>query len=124
MEKFVIASKNAGEVEAIVTDENPETAKKVLAAMPFKGKANFWGEEIYFEIAVETSLENGKEFVNVGDVAYWPEGRCLCIFFGKTLSSVDERPKAYSPVNVFARVKRADIFKNVKEGEEIVVRRH
>ncbi|MEM4160384.1 MAG: cyclophilin-like fold protein [Thermoplasmata archaeon] len=123
MPKFVIESRSTGAVEAETTGENPETASRVLAAMPFSGRASFWGEEIYFEIPVEMETENGREFVEVGDIAYWPEGRCLCIFFGRTLSSVDERPKAYSPVNVFAKVKNAEVFRKVKNGEEIFVRR-
>lgn len=123
MTKFVIESRSIGTIEAETTTENPETAAKVLGAMPFSGRARFWGEEIYFEIPVEVGIENGREIVDVGDIAYWPEGKCLCIFFGRTLSSVDERPKAYSPVNVFARVEKPEVFKKVKNGEEIFVRR-
>lgn len=122
MAKFVIEC-NAGSVIANTTAENPKTAARILEAMPFSGRANFWGEEIYFEIPVEMEEENGKVYVEVGDVAYWPEGRCLCIFFGKTLSSEDERPKAYSPVNVFAKVENVEVFKKVKNGEKLVVRK-
>ncbi|MGB9636415.1 MAG: cyclophilin-like family protein [Thermoplasmata archaeon] len=121
MSKFWFESKSTGKVEAETTGENPETAEKVLGAMPFRGRANFWGEEIYFEIPVVMELEKGRKVVEVGAVAYWPEGKCLCIFFGKTLSSVDEKPMAYSPVNVFARVKHPELFKKVKNGEEIIV---
>ncbi|MEM3395765.1 MAG: cyclophilin-like fold protein [Thermoplasmata archaeon] len=123
MAKFVIETRSTGCVEAETTGENPNTASKILAAIPFKGKASFWGDEIYFEIPVEANLESGRVYVEVGDIAYWPEGKCLCIFFGKTLSSEDERPKAYSPVNVFAKIQKPEIFKKVKNGEEIVVRR-
>lgn len=123
MVKFVIETKSTGIVEAETTEENPETATKILDAMPFRGKASFWGDEIYFEIPVDVNIENGRVYVDVGSVAYWPEGKCLCIFYGKTLSSVDDRPKAYSPVNVFAKVEQPKIFKKVKNGEEIIVRK-
>lgn len=123
MTKFVIETESAGSVVAETTGENPKTEAKVLEAMPFSGRANFWGEEIYFEIPVEIEKENSKVYVDVGAVAYWPEGRCLCIFFGKTLSSDDQRPKAYSPVNVFAKVEKAAVFKKVKNGEKLVVRK-
>ncbi|MCX8173872.1 MAG: cyclophilin-like fold protein [Thermoplasmata archaeon] len=123
MPKFVIESRSTGIVEAETTVENPVTAEKIISAMPFSGKASFWGDEIYFEIPVEATIENGRVYVEKGAIAYWPEGKCLCIFFGKTLSSTDDRPKAYSPVNVFARVQNPEVFKKVKNGEELVVRK-
>lgn len=36
-------------------------------------RANLWGEEIYFAIPVSLELEEGQEFVNIGDLSYWPQ---------------------------------------------------
>ena len=37
--------------------------------------------------------------MEVGELAIWPDGNALCIFFGPTPASTDEKPKAISPVN-------------------------
>jgi hypothetical protein len=67
--------------------------------------ANVWGDEIYFEIPVRADQEpDAHEQVGVGELGYWPVGRAFCIFFGPTPVSTDERPRAYSPVNIVGRV--------------------
>ncbi len=67
-------------------------------------------------------LEDGEEVLEIGDVAYWPPGRSICIFFGPTPSSKGSEIRAYSPVSVFGTVVGdARIFKAVKEGEKIRV---
>jgi len=89
----------ATEVEATATSE------KILATLPIEGRANIWGEEIYFEVPVDADLEdNAVEEVEVGTVAYWPTGRALCIFFGPTPVSTGNQPRAYSPVNVIGKI--------------------
>ena len=35
----------------------------------------------------------------VGELAYWPPGNALCIFFGPTPASAGEEPRAASAVN-------------------------
>ena len=44
--------------------------------------------EIYFPIPVEAEAENAATLVEEGDLAYWPEGRCFCIFFSLTPASL------------------------------------
>ncbi|MFP4558880.1 MAG: cyclophilin-like fold protein, partial [Archaeoglobaceae archaeon] len=65
-------------------DIAPQTVKAVLSNLPVEGEANTWGDEIYFkaDIGVEVQ-ENSHEVVEMGDVAYWIDGKALCIFFGK-----------------------------------------
>ena len=118
-----IKSKNIGEVLIqLLEDKNPKTASAIYNALPFKSKANVWGEEIYFPIPVKVDLENSQVVVNVGDVAYWPPENCMCIFFGKTPASIGDEIRAYSPVNVFGQVLgNPKVFSKVKPGEEIFV---
>ena len=53
-------------------------------------------------------------------MAYWSPGKAICIFFGPTPVSSDDKPRAYSPVNVFAKVEGdPNIFKKIKDGEKI-----
>jgi len=81
------------------------TAQQIWDALPITGAANVWGDEIYFEIPVMAQqAPDARAEVEVGELGYWPVGRAFCIFFGPTPVSTDDRPRAYSPVNVIGRV--------------------
>ena len=102
--------------------DDSKTADTIWKAVPIKGTANLWGDEIYFEIPVDLELENGKEIVSAGDLGYWPSGSCFCIFFGPTPMSKGSEIRPASAVNVFGKViGDAKIFKQVKEGNSIVI---
>jgi uncharacterized protein len=75
-----------------------DTANAIWLALPIDAYANVWGKEIYFEIPVEMGLEKGKTRMELGEVAYWPQGKALCFFFGPTPASGDDVPVAISPV--------------------------
>jgi len=110
---------------AIDLDQNPETAKALLSSLPFESEAHLWGEEVYFSLPFSVPLENPKEVVDLGDVAYWPEEPSLCLFFGPTLSSPSpDVIKPYSPVNVVGKiVGDPKVLKKVREGEKVRVER-
>jgi hypothetical protein len=81
------------------------TARRIWEALPIEGRASTWGDEIYFEIPVVAGQEpDARAEVEVGELGYWPVGHAFCVFFGPTPASVDERPRAYSPVNILGRV--------------------
>ena len=65
---------------------------------------------------------DAREDVDVGELGYWPSGPAFCIFFGPTPVSTDDRPRAYSPVNVFGRtLDDASVLKNVPGGAAVNV---
>ena len=99
------------------------TAKAIAAALPLKGNANVWGDEIYFDIPVAIPLEkHAVEEVEVGTLAYWPTGKAFCIFFGRTPVSTSDKPRAYSPVNVFGRITgKTEALKRVAQGAPISI---
>ena len=101
------------------------TAAKIFEALPFEGTVNTWGNEIYFTIPVATQQEpDARAEVEIGELAFWPMGKAFCIFFGPTPVSRDEKPRAYSPVNVFGRVLGdATAFKGIANGARIRVNR-
>ena len=123
--KIRIVTEVTGEVEAEITRElNPGTAEAIIKALPIEGRANRWGDEIYFRIPVKVGEENSQVVVNIGDIAYWPPGEALCIFFGPTPVSKANEPRAYSPVNVIGKLTDdPSVFKKVKDGEKIRVTR-
>ena len=105
-------------------NESP-TARQIWDALPVEGAAHTWGEEIYFEIPVWAEQEaDARAEVEVGELGYWPMGHAFCIFFGPTPASSDERPQAYSPVNVLGRVQGdATLFRSVREGDQVRIAR-
>jgi len=101
---------------------NSETAKKVWEALPIKGSANTWGDEIYFSIPVKVGLKNAKAVVLEGDLGYWPPGNAFCIFFGSTPASEGEEIRPASPVNVFGKIiGDPKVFKKVRSGAKIII---
>jgi len=101
------------------------TAQGIWKKLPLEGRANAWGDEIYFEVPVVMDQEpDARAEVEVGELGYWPVGRAFCIFFGPTPVSTDERPRAYSPVNVIGRVQGdATLFKLVRDGDLVRIDR-
>ena len=101
---------------------NSSTAKKVYAALPLYSSINRWGDEIYFEIPVESEIENGVEILDIGSLAYWPPGNAFCIFFGLTPASTDEKPRAAGPVNLIGNIKDKNdliILKSLSNSQSI-----
>lgn len=95
----------AGKVSLEAELNDSPTAQQIWDALPMTGSAHTWGDEIYFEIPVTVRQSpDARAEVEVGELGYWPVGRAFCIFFGPTPVSTDERPRAYSPVNIIGRV--------------------
>ena len=122
MNKIVIS---AGSVRVEAELNEGPTAQKIWEALPITGWANIWGDEVYFEIPVRAGQEpDARAQVEVGELGYWPVGHAFCIFYGPTPVSVDERPRAYSPVNILGRVAGdATRFRAVRDGEQVRISR-
>ena len=122
MNKIVIVAGSL-RVEAELNDG--PTARQIWAALPIEGSASTWGDEIYFEIPVVAGQEpDARAGVEVGELGYWPVGHAFCIFFGPTPVSTDDRPRAYSPVNILGRVLGdATVFRAVKSGTAVQIER-
>jgi hypothetical protein len=111
-----------GDIEATVQLNESQTARKILECLPIEGRVNLWGEEIYFIIPVKCPPEAPKGVVEIGDIAYWPEGSGFCIFFGKTPVSTEDKIIPASPVNVIGKIiGDARIFKKAKTGTKITI---
>jgi len=100
------------------------TAAEVWEALPITGSINLWGDEIYFSIPVEAGLEDARETVSLGDIAYWSQGKAMCIFLGKTPISEGDEIRPASPVNVIGGIKEVKaLLGKVRQDDEIIIGR-
>lgn len=114
----------AGGVSAAAELNDSTTATAIWDALPLEAKAETWGDEIYFGIAVRAEADRAKEVVALGDLGYWPPGSAFCIFFGPTPASRGDEIRPASPVNVVGRVSGdATVFKKVRGGTRVTIER-
>lgn len=113
----------ANDIEVKAELKDTKTAREIYKSLPLISKVNTWGEEIYFSIPVEVNLEkNARDVLKIGDVCYWPNGRAIAIFFGKTPASYNNEPRAADLVNVFGRIlDNIEELNKIKDGDEIKI---
>ena len=88
---------------------SPDTVNEFLKNLPINIGIHLWGEEIYTdETRINMKLENSKPLVELNDVAYWPTGKALCLFYGPTPIGNKGEIKPYSPVNIIGKIKNPD----------------
>ena len=74
-------------------------ARRVAGALPLAVTMSRWGDEYYGSAGLDIPEDSSaREIMAVGEIAWWPPGKALCIFFGPTPASTDERPRAASGV--------------------------
>ena len=98
---------------------SPKTCKELVKTLPFKVGLNIWGEEIYSDSTpINVDLENAKPLVELNDVAYWPTGKAICLFFGPTPIGGKNEIKPYSPVNIIGKILKPDksIINEIHDG--------
>ena len=101
---------------------NSKTASLIWDSLPQESSVNTWGDEIYFNIPINTGLENGVDIVEIGDLGYWPDGPSFCIFFGPTPISKPGKIRPASKVNLIGKIiGEAKVFKKAKAGQTIIV---
>ena len=101
------------------------TAQAVLAALPYQARVMTWGEEVYFDVPVQVAREtDARAVVTPGEVAYWPDGPCIALGFGRTPISQGDECRLASPCNIFGKLLGdAKTLAKVKAGTRVTVKR-
>ena len=105
-------------------DTSPKTVRSFLDNLPFTVDLNVWGDEIYTSSSpINIPEENAKSPVSLNDVAYWPTGKAICLFYGPTPISKKDEITPASPVNVIGKIIDSDkSVLNSAEGKEATFR--
>lgn len=99
-------------------------AEALWTALPIEGRAQTWGDEIYFRIPVDEpdDADEGEETVALGSIGYWPPGKALCFFFGRTPMSVGDEIRPASAVHVMGMIEGdSTVLKRISSGAAVSV---
>jgi hypothetical protein len=101
------------------------TSRAIAAALPISSSTLTWGEEVYFEVPVKVAVEkDARAVVTPGEIAYWPQGHCIALGYGRTPISQGSETRLASPCNIFARaIGDVKTLANVKAGTPVKVTR-
>ena len=112
---FAVVNFLVGDIEVRSEWNDSETSRRIREVLPLEAAGNYWGQELYFEIPVDAGQErDARDVVEPGTVAYWPAGRCLCIFWGPTPASHGNECRAASDVNVVGRVLNPEVLPTLR----------
>mgnify|MGYP000486437112 FL=1 len=111
--------------DIIIKLRSTPTANAIKSILPCKSIIQTWGEEIYFEIPTQKdlSLDNtAKDVINLGEIAYWIEGKCIAIGYGRTPISHNNEIRLAAKTNIWGDAKlNIKKLKNVKDGDEVII---
>jgi uncharacterized protein len=105
---------------------SPKTFQAIIENLPVEINITKWGDELYTESTqISANEENAKREVDYLDVAYWPEGNALCLFYGPTPISKDGQILAYSPVNIVGRInlqgyEKDELLQEIKDNTKVI----
>lgn len=89
-----------GDLELKAEFNDSPSSEKLKALLPLEFSMSRWGDEFYGDCGIKAELsQDARDVMEVGELAVWPTGRALCIFFGPTPASQGYEPRAVSPVN-------------------------
>jgi len=104
MAKKIILRAQAVVLRAELNDS--ESSRALAALLPLELTVNRWGDEYYGDCGLSLpEAADARENMEVGELAYWPPGKALCVFFGPTPASRrGGQPRAASAANPVGRV--------------------
>jgi len=104
-----------GELKLSAELNDSPSAEKIKLLLPLEFSMSRWGDEYYGNCGIDAELsQDARDVMEVGELAVWPAGNALCIFFGPTPVSKGNEPRAISPVNPVGKlIGNSAVLKNL-----------
>jgi hypothetical protein len=104
-----------GELKLSAELKDSPSAEKIKLLLPLEFSMSRWGDEYYGNCGIDAELsQDARDVMEVGELAVWPAGNALCIFFGPTPVSKGNEPRAISPVNPVGKlIDNSAVLKNL-----------
>ncbi|MBE0585281.1 MAG: hypothetical protein IH612_16170 [Desulfofustis sp.] len=111
----------AGTITATLRDT--PTARRLLKALPVSGRANIWGDEVYFSLPFSADPEpDAATVVDKGAVCFWLDGDALALLFGPTPVSQGDECRLISAANIVGMMEGdLSVLRSVRSGDRIAV---
>ena len=109
-----IGGDTAGDIVIVQIDQyefelelnNSKAAKTLRNALPVQIEMVRWGDQFNGRSPVWIEPDIGAQTaMEIGDIAFWAPGGCICVFFGRTPHNPGLTPKLSSPGLVLGKLK-------------------
>ena len=100
-----------GELRTVLA---PKTVGRIISLLPINSRLHLWNQEAYFGVGARIGPEKAVMQCKSGDLAYWPQGDAVCLFFK------DMTP--FSKVNPIGRISTTaleGVFERIRTGTMI-----
>lgn len=121
MSKKIIINVDSKTLEATLNET--KTSDLFYSKLPLTLTMDRWGGEYYGDCGIDgVNSDKTKVEMEPGELAIWPQGMALCIFFDKTPASVDDKPRAISPVFPIGKIEGdLSFLKNMGHSIEVLI---
>ena len=92
------------DISIIVNIKKTYTSEKIWEMLPYTSINKKWGNENFFSFNINCPLEcDAKSVIELGDIVFWPEGKCIAIGYGPTPISKGEEIRLISKCNIWGK---------------------
>ena len=118
-----VISISIGPVVIEIEPLDTPTATEITRHIPFTSTAQTWGEEVYFSAPARVLKEtDARDVVEPGEIAYWTEGNCIAIGYGRTPVSRGNETRLATTTNIWGTaLTDVKTLSMVKAGDEVSV---
>ncbi|MBD3425791.1 MAG: hypothetical protein GF409_01010 [Candidatus Omnitrophica bacterium] len=119
----ILVESDKGRIELEAELFEKSAADRIKEELPITSTLRTWGDEIYFDTGIdEVPADDATLEVDPGDVAFWPEGKSLCVFFGPTPASRGDRPVPASEVVLVGKTRNdPSVLRLARSGAKVTV---
>lgn len=100
-----------GELRTVLA---PRTVGRIISLLPINSRLHLWSQEAYFGVGARIGLEKAVTQCKCGDLAYWPQGDAVCLFF-KDMTPLSK----VNPIGRISTTALESVFERIRTGTMI-----